>query len=240
MRRLSWSWVLVAASWIACPGYAQEPLLNQVYSEGVHQFHRHEYDIARATFDHAISNGSRDPRVYYFRGLTGLMMGCELEAEEDFRMAATLEVEGAGTYNIGRALERIQGYTRLRLERIRRDTMIALSQQRPALPIPGQQSPTIPDFGRDLPRGGDPFADDEGPVLEILPQDEPAAEPGPGDETPAEIQPDDDPFGEGAGATEPAPDAAPKQPPAAEPAAPADDPFGADNLFGEDPDDPFQ
>ena len=144
----------MVASLSVCAGRAQEPLLNQVYSEGVHQFFRHEYDAARAAFDHAISYGSRDPRVYYYRGLTAFVMGCELEADADFRMAATLEVEGSGTYNIGRALERIQGYARLRLERIRRDTMIVLSQQRPALPVPERQPPTLPELGKDLPGGG--------------------------------------------------------------------------------------
>jgi hypothetical protein len=212
-------------------------LLNQVYSEGVHRFFRHEYELARASFDHAISYGSRDPRVYYYRGLTGLVMGCEPEADEDFRMAATLEVEGTGTYDIGRALERIQGHARLRLERVRRDTMIVLSQQRPALPSPRRQPPTLPDLGKDLPGGGDPFADDGEPAIEILPKEEPAAPAPPREVPPAEVQPGEDVFDED-GLGEPPTDAAPEQRPAEEP-APVDDPFGGDNLFGQDPDDPF-
>ncbi|HEY6565045.1 MAG TPA: hypothetical protein VIY86_11145 [Pirellulaceae bacterium] len=241
-----------------------EDLLAQVYGNGVHQFYRGEDWCARETFDQAISNGSQDPRVHYFRGLVNLRLGLEDEARDDFHQAATLEVDGTGNYDIGRALERVQGTDRLMLECIRRETKLALSHRQPVRRTPssgpGFAPDTIPNLGRELPPASNPFQDEKGPTdnMEILPDTKKETEATPPDskdvapveETPpAEIdEATDDPFGD---AAEPQPDPEPAAAtPAAEPEAGPDpateDPFGegaapaTEDPFGaESEDNPF-
>ncbi len=243
--------IVVVAAFAAIPAaFGQEDLLAQVYGRGVHEFNRGELDCALQTFDMAINFGSRDPRVHYYRGLANLRLGCQDDAIEDFRTAATLEVDGAGTYDIGRALTRIQGSDRLCLERVRLETKLVLAQRQPQrMPhdptgIPGTLDPTLRDFGRDLPLDAtDPFADEQSPKLEIL-KDQ--TRPGGGQE---EVKPpgaaqDTGPFEQAPeAATEPQPpapaDAAPSAPTAEEAPAPAgEDIFGGEGAEGED-DNPF-
>lgn len=186
---------------------AQEAELAQIYSDGVHAFFRCDPNQSKQFLDNAITHGSRDPRVYYFRALAQHELGDSIAFEEDVRMAATLEIQGSGTYDIGRALERIQGARRLELERLRRETHLNLAKQRPTRD-PGR-SPAdpftnpnpVPDFGRQLPPDEtDPFKDDaEEPKMEEAPDEEPKAE-----ETPPAAE--DQPFGEEPAADEPAAD----------------------------------
>jgi hypothetical protein len=163
-------------------------------------------------------------------------LGRYFEAEEDFRTAATLEVEGTGTYDIGRALERIQGAERLCLERIRRDTLLVLSQRRTVPSVTPGVPGFIPDFGRDLPQAPDPFRDEDERPMEILPEEEQTAvppPPAPEDATPPAEGEEEDPF------AAPAEDA----PPEPQPPAPAEteEPSEAEDIFGTDPgDNPFE
>jgi hypothetical protein len=229
--------VVLMSSWILCSSLCgQNDMLTQIYGEGVHAFFRGDYGCAGSTMDQAIAHGSQDPRVHYFRGLSHLRLGRYFEAGEDFRTAATLEVEGTGTFDIGRALERIQGSERLCLERIRRDTLLTLSQQRPVPSVRPGVPAIIPDFGRDLPQAPDPFRDEDERPMEILPEEEqpPAPPPpAPGDVTPPAEGEEEDPF------AAPAEDAAPEP----EPPAPAetDEETEAEDIFGTDPgDNPFE
>jgi hypothetical protein len=156
---------------------AQEQELAQIYSDGVHAFFRCDASTAKQFLDNAITHGSEDPRVYYFRALAQHAMGDTFAFEEDVRMAAELEVRGSGTFDIGKALERIQGGTRLELERIRREVHLTLAKQRPTQRAPSSgtdsgQPSVVPDFGRQLPANEtDPFKDDEEPAMEEVAPD---------------------------------------------------------------------
>ena len=101
---------------------------RQLYGNGVHSFFAGRLQEATEYFNAAIGAGFQDPRCYYFRGLTALREGRSTEADEDFRTAATFEAKGVGGYGLDRALSRIQGHQRLRLERIRLETKLAQQQ----------------------------------------------------------------------------------------------------------------
>lgn len=242
---------------------AQESELAQIYSDGVHAFFRCDAHGARQFLDDAILHGSRDPRVYYFRALAQHAMGDTVAFEEDVRMAAELEVRGSGTFDIGRTLERIQGPTRIELERLRREVHLNLAKQRPVTPTPGTdegaaQPNVVPDFGRQLPSSEtDPFQDDESPDMEEVAPDEqePAAESDEPEVGPEETQleepegtdteaPADEPEAEaddmdafGTEEAEPAPDTSLEEP--AEPAEEAPD-AGLEAAPAEDEPNPFE
>ena len=102
------------------PLAAQDAVLSQMYGSGVHAFFSGDYGQAYEHLTAAADGGTDDPRCYYFRGLTFLQLGREEEAKLDFEQAAQLEAEDINKfYNVSRALERIQGSTRLGVERYR-------------------------------------------------------------------------------------------------------------------------
>ena len=214
---------------------AQNPYVLEIYGDGVHAFHRGEIAQARAQFDKAINNGSRDPRVFYYRALTNLQYGDQASADQDIRTGVTFELQGLGTYDIGRALERVQGPHRIEFEEQRLDIKLAISG--PSLQPPRSVQPLLdpsvidePPLADDLPPDAapalDPFRDDDGKPSDATDLDLDDTMP---DEDTAADAPEDaateDPFGEEMPATEP---------PAAEPSA-EEDPFGADAAE----DDPF-
>jgi len=78
----------------------------------------------------AIAAGSRDPRVFYFRGLAYLKFGRTSEAEMDFQKGAELESRDINKYyNVGRALERVQGSDRQLLETYRVQARMAAYEE---------------------------------------------------------------------------------------------------------------
>jgi hypothetical protein len=114
--------VLAGALVLGCaaPLAAQDAVLNQMYGSGVHAYFSQEYQQAYDHLTSAIDAGSSDPRCYYFRGLCYLKLGREDEAKADFQQAARREAEDINRfYNVGRALERVQGKTRLMVEQYR-------------------------------------------------------------------------------------------------------------------------
>ncbi len=109
---LAWLW--------AATSQAQDPVLLQLYGKGVHEYFSGDYTKAFEQLTAAIAAGSRDPRVFYFRGLAYLKFGRTPEAEMDFRNGAELESRDVNKYyNVGRALERVQGSDRQLLESYR-------------------------------------------------------------------------------------------------------------------------
>lgn len=101
-------------------GFAQDPVLTRLYGSGVHEYFAGNYAKAHGLLSRAIEMGFEDPRAYYFRGLAYLKLGRPDEAEDDFRKGAEIEARDIGiTYDIGRALERVQGRARMILERHR-------------------------------------------------------------------------------------------------------------------------
>jgi tetratricopeptide (TPR) repeat protein len=108
-----------AALW-AASAQAQDAVLEQLYGKGVHAYFAGDYGKALERLSAAAGAGSRDPRVYYFCGLTYLKLGKAAEAQMDFRKGAQLETRDLNRYyNVGRALERVQGADRQMLESYR-------------------------------------------------------------------------------------------------------------------------
>ncbi len=99
---------------------AQDALLSELYGRGVHAFFAGNLEEAMTFLDEA-ATGNSDPRVFYFRGLVSAANGDSDAATADFAKGADLEANNQEQpYNIGRALQRVQGTTRLEIESIRR------------------------------------------------------------------------------------------------------------------------
>ncbi|MHB8899596.1 MAG: hypothetical protein ACYC6Y_12690, partial [Thermoguttaceae bacterium] len=235
---------------------AQEAMFGQLYGLGVHAYFSQDFAGAHEHLTQAIDAGSQDPRAHYFRGLSYLNLGREDEAKIDFQMGAKLEAEDTGAnYEVPRALERIQGESRMLVEEYRREARaIALeremkrrrevygemrAKQAEMLQRQIDQAPAIP-AGVPAPAGGsneDPFGVGAAPAPAAP---DAATEPAP-PESPAEAAPaapaGADPFATPAAPAEGADPAAPSADPFATPAAPAEpamappapaaDPFGA-------------
>jgi len=100
--------------------YADDAVLGQMYGSGVHAYFSRDYVRAYEYLTSAIDGGSTDPRCYYFRGLTYIKLGREPEAGMDFVKGAELESRDVdAVYDVARSLGRIQGGTRLLIERYR-------------------------------------------------------------------------------------------------------------------------
>jgi len=229
---------------------AQNAILNQLYGQGVHAYYANQLAEANEYFSMAISNGSTDPRVYYFRGIVAHAQGNTHEAESYWRQGAELEAQGRTNPFVGRALTRFQGTPRLKLEEIRQKARLqaaamqaARSNQRlgeiqssPAITAQPPAPPAAPATpGTATPQ---PPATPESAA--------PAATPDPfGDEDMAEGEPNvtaddalegamEDPF-----ADEAAPADVGGSPPADDANPFGEDAGGGDDIFGGGEDDPF-
>ena len=113
------------------PLAAQDAVLGQLYGNGVHAYFSRDYVKAHELFTQAIDGHTQDPRAYYFRGLDLLKLGRPHEAESDFKQGAKLEssVDPTRVYNVARALERIQGSDRAKLESFRLEARMAVLQK---------------------------------------------------------------------------------------------------------------
>ena len=216
--------VLLLTFALAHPAAAQDHVLGELYGSGVHAYFSGNYERALEFLTSAISQGSTDPRCFYFRGLTQMRMGFESVGKDDFRMGARFEAADPGVLPVGRSLERIQGFTRLLLEKYRREARIQARQQRilrdrtryqvprgSGTRLPMQHPPAeldvpaLPDDADDAAR--DPFVDEaeERPVrtgpVEKAPERPPATEEADVVDGDAPAMDDDttdvgDPFGE--------------------------------------------
>ncbi len=100
--------------------HGQQAMERQFYGSGVHHYFANAPAEAIADFTLAIEAGSRDPRVYYFRGLSYLRQGERDQAAADFLTGAKLEYTGLGRLSpVARSLQRVQGRDRKLLERYR-------------------------------------------------------------------------------------------------------------------------
>ena len=110
--------------------FAQEAVLGQEYGSGVHAYFTGDSQKAYERLTAAIEGGSKDPRAFYFRGLAYLKLGRPQEAATDFRKGAELESKDINRfYNVGKALERVQGPARLELENYRVNARMAALEQ---------------------------------------------------------------------------------------------------------------
>ena len=243
---------LTLLAWGASTASAQDTLLTELYGQGVHAFFAGDSEKAHELFSMAIDQGSRDPRVFYFRGLAYHRLGRPEEGIEDFKKGAELEAAGeAIQIDVGASLQRVQGPTRLVLEDYRYQARltahvedIQLRQRRyeqfrsdePRVirrPDAGAAPVELPGVPEDDPT--DPFADDPAAAaVPAVPVEEPAMEPTDEVDFPEPAEPADpgDPFADPDEPVQvPTDDAAPVDEGPAEPfgapADPEDDPFGA-------------
>lgn len=102
-------------------GLAQNVDAEKVFGQAVHQYFAGEYTDAVEDLSLALDAGAMDPRLYYYRGLAHLELDHPEAAKEDFQAGAELEMlfEGKRQFNIGRSLMRVQGATRMMIERAR-------------------------------------------------------------------------------------------------------------------------
>lgn len=118
-------WVLVSTVPLAAQ---DDALLGQIYGNGVHAYFAQDYVKAYDDFKSAIDGNTKDPRCFYFRGLTLLKLGRPQDAEIDFQRGAKLESSAdlARSYNVARSLERVQGSDRSTLEQHRMQARMAV------------------------------------------------------------------------------------------------------------------
>lgn len=195
-----------------------QDIYEQYYGSGVHAYFSGNYERASELFTELIDAGSQDPRVYYFRGLSQTQPYCSMIelGLADFEQAAQLEAAGKRSADVSKALSRIQGPTRIAIERIRAKARFAAkSLQADAIQQSGAAG-MLNGAAQPVPSAVDPFTGDRG-----LTGGEPRPMPTPSD-TPA--NPAGSPFD-----NTPSPNA---PSPSLEPTMPAPD---TSNPFGDDP-----
>ncbi|GAB4142651.1 MAG: hypothetical protein Kow0040_31720 [Thermogutta sp.] len=119
--------LVIAGGMVLCSAasLAQDAVLAHFYGKAVHRYFARDYAGAFEYLNKAIENGSDDPRCYYFRGLSYLNLGREEEAREDFQQGAKMEMQDTTQiFSVSKALERIQGRTRLMIEEYREDARL--------------------------------------------------------------------------------------------------------------------
>jgi len=103
---------------------SQNTILAQLYGQGVHAYYSGDSLKAYDLLSKAIDGGIKDPRAFYFRGLTAVASGREVEAEADYRAGAELEAKGGFGTSVGQALSRIQGSHRMTIESMRQQAQL--------------------------------------------------------------------------------------------------------------------
>jgi hypothetical protein len=107
---------LLCGAALAATAVADEPAGNE-YDNGARAYFSGAYQEAIDFLSQAVKSGSKDPRVYYYRGLAYLKLNRPNDAKSDFAAGATIEMlDSDGFYNISKALERVQGQARLTIE----------------------------------------------------------------------------------------------------------------------------
>lgn len=224
MRIRTLSFLALVSASLGGVAAAQDPL-DEMYGRAVHHFFRGDNLTAQEVLNEVIAAGSQDPRVYFFRGLAIARNGEIDAAMADFETGAQLEIDGKKVVNVGKSLERIQGYHRVAIEKVRTHARLnarakVLEMQRSRYDSMQQQGGAV-DGGLVVPPkvGGNapaPLAPND-PFNTGMTKGQPKVVTPSADDKPAEVLPEVpvtptevDPFG---GAT-------------TEPAKPADDPFG--------------
>ncbi|MBN1588127.1 MAG: hypothetical protein JW888_01280 [Pirellulales bacterium] len=104
----------------ALPIQAQDSSAAQLYGRGIQAYFSGDLVRSHELLTAAIDRESRDPRAHYFRGLVCLKLNRPEEAQMDFQKGAQLEAGDANVfYDVSKALERVQGQSRLTIEEYR-------------------------------------------------------------------------------------------------------------------------
>ncbi|MGZ0165024.1 MAG: tetratricopeptide repeat protein [Planctomycetales bacterium] len=110
---------------LASRPHKKERALLQLTADGTEAFLTGKHKVAVQLLDVSVSNGSNDPRTYYFRGLAKQELGLSDEATTDYKTAIGLELHPANRVDVDLALESVQGETRLALEKHRHEAISA-------------------------------------------------------------------------------------------------------------------
>jgi hypothetical protein len=104
----------------------QDSVLAELYGQGVHSYFAGDLSTARQLLTTAIAEGNKDPRCFYFRGLTSHRLGRASEGNADFKLGALLEASSADRiYPVSDSLQRVQGHMRLQIEKQRQQARLA-------------------------------------------------------------------------------------------------------------------
>lgn len=104
---------------LASRNHRKDRALQQLSADGKAAFLAGKSEVAVSLLDIAATNGSSDPRVFYFRGLAKKQLGLSDDAAVDFKRAIGLELHPANRINVDLALESVQGELRIALEKHR-------------------------------------------------------------------------------------------------------------------------
>ena len=105
--------------------------LYAMYTQARTAYFRGDLAKSQTLLDEVVKQDSKDPRVYYFRGLTLQGLGRTDEAEADFDKAVALEVTPDSRIDVDHALERVQGAARRTLESRREEKLaVVRAEQR--------------------------------------------------------------------------------------------------------------
>ncbi len=101
------------------PVSGKQRVANAYYGQGVRAYFNSDFKQAHSELTKAIDAGSRDPRAYYFRAFAAIKLGKVKDADQDFSAGAKFETVALNGRSVDRSIERIQGSTRVMLERHR-------------------------------------------------------------------------------------------------------------------------
>jgi tetratricopeptide (TPR) repeat protein len=104
--------------------------LDGMYTEARGAYFSGDYERAGLLLDQIIEHETRDPRVYYYRGLCLEQLKRHEDAAEDFESAVQLELSPSNRINVDAALEKVQGDVRIALESHRRELLSTLRRQK--------------------------------------------------------------------------------------------------------------
>ncbi len=113
-----WSVICVLATASPAPGQSLDAA-TILYGHGVQAYFDGQFGEAQGYLSRAIASNPRDPRAYYFRGLSLLRLGDAAQGRADLQAGAAVEAERPNRYAVGSALARVQGGNRLLLEKYR-------------------------------------------------------------------------------------------------------------------------
>ena len=101
------------------------------FGQGVHAYFDGRYDVANKLLSESIESCASDPRPYFFRGLVHQLLGQTQLASGDFQKGAAVELSLVGrSFDVDDSLERIQGPTRIEIEKYRREAAVRAKELR--------------------------------------------------------------------------------------------------------------
>lgn len=249
MAKFTGAVLALAAVVSAASVRAEDAAVDKLYGEGVHAFFAGNLGAAQQHLDASIAAGNRDPRCYYYRGLTLSRLGKADAAKADLQTGAKLEAQSPeSTSLVNRSIQRIQGSTRLALEKYRADAQLAAVAARKAreaqrygtarasaiqelekqAAAAGASAEVLPENGKKAASAAAAATDPAATAPDPFGDDpaatgpavtDPAAEK-PAEEMPAEEKPAEEaPAGEAPAAEQPATEPPATEPPATEPPA---------------------